>query len=366
MDAEAGLDAVVTVDLMVRGAAAGMCLILAAALAPLAVRSSIARFGTIFALSAAAYCAASAPAMVAAMPGVAMILKVPAMSAGVFFWWFALALFCDMNRWHWSRLIPFFVVTGCAILVPLGAPEVIISGSYWGSELINAALMVHVIVIILSGSKDDLVEPRRKFRTTWVGAIAVTIIVITLLHTLQLFTTLPQAVHLAQAALLLLVSAGVTGCCIGAQTEFFPPDRSPTQDPNPVLAAGVAAADRHLALQLRAAMAEGVYAEPGLTVGALAERLSVPEHRLRAVINQQLGYRNFAAFLNEYRVSAAKSALADPAQARRQILQIALDLGYGSIAPFNRAFREVVGMTPTQFRRDALERAFDPSPAAAQ
>ncbi|MEQ8435121.1 MAG: helix-turn-helix domain-containing protein [Oceanicaulis sp.] len=351
---------------MVRGAAAGMCLILAAALAPLAVRSSIARFGAVFALSAAAYCAASAPAMVAAMPGVAMILKVPAMSAGVFFWWFALALFCDMNRWHWSRLIPFAVVAGCAILVPLGAPEVIISGSYWGSELINAALMVHVIVIILNGSKDDLVEPRRKFRTTWVGAIAGTIILITLLHTLQLFTALPQAVHLAQAVLLLLVSAGVTMCCIGAQAEFFPADRAPEPKPKSALASGVAAADRHLVTQLRAAMIEGAYTESGLTVGALAERLGAPEHRLRAVINQQLGYRNFAAFLNEHRVSAAKAALADPAQARRQVLQIALDLGYGSIAPFNRAFRAVVGTTPTQFRRDALERACDTPPVAAQ
>ncbi len=360
------MDALVTVDLMVRGAAAGMCLILAAALAPLAVRSTTARFGALFALSAAAYCTASAPAMVAAMPGAAMILKVPAMSAGVFFWWFALALFCDMNRWHWSRLIPLVVVTGCAILVPLGAPEAIISGSYWGSELINAALMAHVIVIILNGSKDDLVEPRRKFRTVWVGAIALTIIVITLLHTLQLFTDLPQAVHLAQAVLLLLVSAGVTVCCIGAQADFFPADRSPAPSPEPALAAGVAAADRHLAQQLRTAMADGVYAEPGLTVGALAERLGAPEHRLRAVINQQLGYRNFAAFLNEHRVSAAKSALADPAQARRQILQIALDLGYGSIAPFNRAFRAVVGMTPTEFRRGALEHAFDGSPAAAE
>jgi AraC-like DNA-binding protein len=84
------------------------------------------------------------------------------------------------------------------------------------------------------------------------------------------------------------------------------------------------------------------------------------------VINQQLGYRNFAAFLNEYRVGAAKEALRDPAQARRQVLQIALDLGYGSIAPFNRAFRAATGVTPTAFRRDALSDGLDAANAAAE
>ena len=33
-------------------------------------------------------------------------------------------------------------------------------------------------------------------------------------------------------------------------------------------------------------------------------------------------------------------ALADPEESRTQIVQVAFDLGYGSIASFNRAFRE--------------------------
>jgi AraC-like DNA-binding protein len=32
------------------------------------------------------------------------------------------------------------------------------------------------------------------------------------------------------------------------------------------------------------------------------------------------------------------------------ILSIALECGYGSIGPFNRAFRQRFGMTPTQHR----------------
>jgi len=42
------------------------------------------------------------------------------------------------------------------------------------------------------------------------------------------------------------------------------------------------------------------------------------------------------------------------------VLTIALEAGYGSIGPFNRAFRERFGMTPTEYRRasdDDAERA---------
>lgn len=73
-----------TIDLALRGAAAGASLILAAALAPLVTRSLTARFGALFALSAAAYGIASAQAMITILPGVTTVLKVPAMAAGVF------------------------------------------------------------------------------------------------------------------------------------------------------------------------------------------------------------------------------------------------------------------------------------------
>ncbi|MBS0401235.1 MAG: helix-turn-helix domain-containing protein [Proteobacteria bacterium] len=35
------------------------------------------------------------------------------------------------------------------------------------------------------------------------------------------------------------------------------------------------------------------------------------------------------------------------------ILSIALECGYGSIGPFNRAFRQRFGMTPTEYRAAA-------------
>ena len=64
----------------------------------------------------------------------------------------------------------------------------------------------------------------------------------------------------------------------------------------------------------------------------------------------------FNAFLNRYRIDEAKAALSDPSQRDVPVLTIAMDAGFQSIGPFNRAFKADTGMTPTEFRRDALAR----------
>jgi AraC-like DNA-binding protein len=99
---------------------------------------------------------------------------------------------------------------------------------------------------------------------------------------------------------------------------------------------------------------ERAYRQEGMTIGLLAGRLGLPEHRLRTLINEGLGYRNFNAFLNRYRLDEVKAALEDPDQVDVPVLTIALDAGFQSLAPFNRAFKADTGLTPTEFRRQAL------------
>src|SRR5438046_3672191 len=94
-----------------------------------------------------------------------------------------------------------------------------------------------------------------------------------------------------------------------------------------------------------------IYRDEKLTIGALALRLAVPEYKLRRLINRQLGYRNFNVFLNDYRIREAKAALADPAQAEVPVITIAMDAGFQSLGPFNRAFKAATGATPSEYRR---------------
>lgn len=98
-----------------------------------------------------------------------------------------------------------------------------------------------------------------------------------------------------------------------------------------------------------------VYRRAGISIRTLADELGLPEYRLRRLIHEQLGFRNFNAFLHHYRIREACGMLSDPAQARTPILTIALTVGYQSINTFNRAFREVLGETPSAFRARSLD-----------
>ncbi|MCB1648046.1 MAG: AraC family transcriptional regulator [Pseudomonadales bacterium] len=98
-----------------------------------------------------------------------------------------------------------------------------------------------------------------------------------------------------------------------------------------------------------------LYTRPGLTIGELAERLSVQEYRLRRVINKQLGYRNFNQFLNEFRIKEACRRLISTEDHREQIANIAYDVGYSALSSFNKAFKDIHNLTPTQYRDAALQ-----------
>ena len=61
--------------------------------------------------------------------------------------------------------------------------------------------------------------------------------------------------------------------------------------------------------------------------------------------------------LNDFRIAEAQAALADPEQRGVPILTIALDAGFGSLAPFNRAFRLAHGCTPSEFRSQIADKS---------
>lgn len=98
-----------------------------------------------------------------------------------------------------------------------------------------------------------------------------------------------------------------------------------------------------------------LYREAGLTISMLAKKLNLPEYRLRAFIHKKLGFRNFNAMLHEYRIEDASVALADTDKPNVPVLTIALSVGYQSITPFNNAFRQLKGATPSEFRKRSVQ-----------
>jgi AraC-like DNA-binding protein len=214
---------------------------------------------------------------------------------------------------------------------------------------------MHATYFALLSLKDDLVDSRRRFRVAIAVSVGLSAIVLMGLDMMDFGPQAEQTYQVASSIWLLILSFAFAMWALRASPAMFVDRNMVTRrhDTQAAIAA-IEPADKPLLARLESAMEAGAYRETGLTVGKLADQLGTPEHRLRKLINQGLGYRNFSSYINAHRVADAKEILADPEQARRQILQVALDLGYGSIASFNRAFREATGEAPTSFRRKAL------------
>lgn len=95
--------------------------------------------------------------------------------------------------------------------------------------------------------------------------------------------------------------------------------------------------------------AAGWWREPDLTLAELARRLGTNTAYLSRAVNGGLGV-NFNAFVNQMRAEeVARRMQADPAVV--DLLQLALEAGFSSKATFNRAFRAVFDVPPSEFRR---------------
>lgn len=93
---------------------------------------------------------------------------------------------------------------------------------------------------------------------------------------------------------------------------------------------------------------ERLYLEPELTLSDLARRLQTNASVLSAVVNRAFG-KNFNDFVNEFRVEAVKRLLADPKASHLSLLGIGLECGFNSKSTFNRAFRKVTGVAPSEW-----------------
>jgi AraC-like DNA-binding protein len=87
------------------------------------------------------------------------------------------------------------------------------------------------------------------------------------------------------------------------------------------------------------------YAEP-LRIGEVAQAVDLHPNYAMALFRHTLGM-SIGAYLTHYRVASAQRLLAT---SDAQVLQIALDTGFGSASHFYKVFRAVCGQTPRAYR----------------
>lgn len=219
-------------------------------------------------------------------------------------------------------------------------------------RIVSLVLIGHAILIAIRERGDDLIEKRRRLRVGFVIVVGALAFIVIALEMFFGFRSAGPGIAIAQAAAILIATTAMGVALLQSDPELLFDPAQPEPEPVP----SFSPSEHVLNRKLETAIAEAVYREPGLSIGGLAELLETPEHRLRSLINQRLGYRNFSAFLNHHRIGEAKALLVDPMHVDLPILTIAMDLGYGSLAPFNRAFRETVGQSPSEYRRTNIVR----------
>ncbi len=90
------------------------------------------------------------------------------------------------------------------------------------------------------------------------------------------------------------------------------------------------------------------FLNPELSLPILAESLNVSRNQLSIVINQ-VHKKNFYEFINNYRIIEVKRLMTAPANKHLKLISLAYDAGFNSKATFNRIFKQMTGMTPSQF-----------------
>ncbi len=363
------------VDNIFRFGAVFSCMLIAA-LAMRDARCTLAgHLACLLAVTTATFLILVAPGVIDAI-GLWMIpLEMVGLFAPAALWLFSLSLFDDnftLKPVH-GVIVAVFWLSGISnfpqyyslfgewpIMSPASLHSVLKDSSSWygftsfTSNSLKFGMVAHMLYTAWQGRDDDLLEGRRTFRSIFVlgGSLAVAVVVYSLRPNGVVPSNEATIVDATVSGIILFCVAYMLWNIIKVDSEWLLGDLAQAT-PKP-LNMPQEPTDALDLVRLNDLAANATLLEQGLTITKLADIAKVPEHRLRRLINQHMGFRNFSDFLNHHRVEAAKNRLSDTQERHTPVLTIAMELGYGSLGPFNRAFKERTGQTPTEFRKGFL------------
>jgi AraC-like DNA-binding protein len=216
--------------------------------------------------------------------------------------------------------------------------------TYIVSEIVSLGFVLAGLYVGIKTRKADLVESRLRFRNIFILVTAAIIGITLIVESLPIARESVDILQVVQRTSIVLLTLFFLLSIVEIKSGFFFKE-VPKEKP-------VVAENSQLRAKLESLIQQKkIYRKEGLTIGVLAELMNEQEYRVRRLINGELGFRNFNDFLNQDRVNEACEVLNDPSQNRKTILEVAYSLGYQSIGPFNKAFKELKGTTPTAYRK---------------
>ncbi len=284
-------------------------------------------------------------------------LLIPAIALPFSFWLFSQSLFNDgfrLRRWMGLVLIgflliqlTFFVISYQSLDGRLENINRIVSIS---QHILPLLFVVLGIISAAQGREADLIAARFQFRTHFIFLTA-SLIFLTILSEIAFHgKNVPVFLDLLQKLFIAGLAFFFAGSRLILKQGYFL-----IIDLPPLQVATKPDVDNAILTKLTELMDDQQYwRKEGLTIRKLAETMQVKEYKLRLAINQHLGFRNFNDFLHSYRIKEACKLLSNPEKKDLTILEIAYEMGYASLAPFNKAFKQITNMTPTDWRRSKM------------
>jgi AraC-like DNA-binding protein len=269
----------------------------------------------------------------------------------VFLWWFCLACFDRHFRPRGGVLAFGFVWLALATAGRLIADPV--PALSYASVALGFGIVVHLVWRLQAEREGDLIQKRHDARPIVAVLLGGQLLIDLSVDLAFGFAWRPLPFAMAQNAALLGFALWFAGRIVEIRLDVLSFDERarPSPSAGPQEAGSTARLRQRLATLMEV---DRLQLDPDLTFATFVERMNAPERIVRRLVNHELGFDHFRAFLNHYRVIEARRLLADPQRSGDKLIGIALDSGFASLPSFNRVFRASEACTPSQYREAAL------------
>jgi YesN/AraC family two-component response regulator len=93
---------------------------------------------------------------------------------------------------------------------------------------------------------------------------------------------------------------------------------------------------------------EKIYKQPDISASKLAKKLNTNTSYLSVIIHNRFD-ESLKTVINKYRINEARRLLTSPEYSKYSIEGIAEEVGYHSRSTFYQSFKQITGLTPTQY-----------------